>query len=89
MIEKTAYICGFCKRIYFKQDNCIKHEAECYHNPVMAACCTCGNLSTIYVDAFGSYDGGTQLQCSGYWNIYDEPPSLPFENHCPQWRNKK
>lgn len=90
MIEKTAYLCGFCKRIYFKKENCEKHEPECYHNPIMAACCTCGNLEIIHVDDFGSFDGGTRLECNGYWSNETEcPPEVPYENHCSQWREKK
>lgn len=43
MTEIVAYQCDYCKK-YSKSKSVIKkHEPECFHNPIVRACVTCGN----------------------------------------------
>jgi hypothetical protein len=44
MKEVIMYQCGFCKKKYSYKGSAIRHEKECFHNPIHKACASCGNF---------------------------------------------
>jgi hypothetical protein len=63
MIEIKAYKCEFCnKKIYQAKSSAVRHEKQCYANPIMKACRSCDHLikisNTVYVPPHGDQNYG-------------------------------
>jgi len=44
--EITRHKCNYCKKMYASKYAAINHEKQCFFNPEVKSCVTCGNLTT-------------------------------------------
>lgn len=46
-IEKTVWLCPYCKRQYSSRPGVLRHITCCYANPAMRACPSCGRRDPL------------------------------------------
>ena len=69
--KTTAWKCDHCGFVSRYRGNTNRHERQCYHNPDIRACATCGNCSeewdTVYNPHHGGDPGSTDYDVKSYY----------------------
>ena len=91
MKEVTAYVCDFCprKKRFAHRGTAVRHEAQCFYNPVRKACATCANFE--FVPYYNEYDTGYSEggpYCSKDLLISDPEKPNQMRADCEGWEPK-
>lgn len=100
MTEIKAYACDYCHKYYKHKSSAIRHEKQCFYNPINKACLSCGNFktdyNTIYVPPYpGNNYGDNDYEEKYNYCAHDEKifghgeGEKRFQNNCNYWVAKE
>ena len=100
MKEIKAYACDYCPKYYKHKNSAIRHEKQCFHNPIIKACMSCQNFKTDYDTVYVRPNGDQNYGDADYeekynYCSYDEKVfghgtgEKRFQNNCNYWVAKE
>lgn len=94
--EVKRWACDFCKtKTYQSKASAVRHEKQCFANPINKACRTCKNYVEDYETVYTNYHDGNPgsedydikiVYCESYsQQFYHGKDHIPLNYNCPRY----